>query len=106
MNHKERRREQRDGFSRNFDRHHSVAKSRAVDVPGYDVHGKHNIVIVPTNAHRNFHSFAANLLPHELGRYLGTGWIDPRCDMIAVWNNKQGVSKWLDDGRRMGFLYG
>jgi hypothetical protein len=100
MNHAQRRKEQRRGFSRNYDRHHSVPKSRQADVRNYDVHGKHNIVIVPANAHKNFHAFAANLLPHELAEVLNRGWIDPRAEMVAVWRGDGSWKKSLG-----GILY-
>ncbi len=107
MNHQERRREQRKGFSRNFDRHHRVCKSRKDDplVKGYDVHSDENIVYVPSNHHRNHHCCFANMLSHEIAAVLTQQWIDPRSSMIAIWN-KQGVQAWLDEGRKMGFLYG
>lgn len=88
MNHAQRRKVKRKGFSRNYDRHHSVPKSRRNDVRDYDVYGDHNIVIVPANAHQNFHAFAANLLPHELAQVLNRGWIDPRAEMVAVWRGE------------------
>ena len=90
MNHDERRRLQRvneskKGFSRNFDKHHAVPKSRVNDVGRYDVHDDSNIFIVPAHTHRNFHSMFANLLPHEIACVLNRGWIDPRAEMVAVW---------------------
>jgi hypothetical protein len=105
-NHAQRRKEARANtgkcFSRAWDRHHSVPKSRQGDVRNYDVYGKHNIVIVPANAHRNYHSFAHNLLPHELAEVLSRCWIDPRCEMIACWKGDP-----LDDWKRTagGLLY-
>jgi len=102
MNHAQRRKAERKGFSRAYDRHHSVPKSRREDVRNYDVYGKHNIVIVPANAHRNFHAFAANLLPHELAQVLNQGWLDPRSELIACWKGEP-LDEWKRTAR--GILY-
>lgn len=88
MTHAQKRREKRKGFSRNYDKHHRVPKSRQRDVRNYDVHDPRNIIIVPANAHKYFHSLLANLLPHEVAQVLSAQWIDPRAELLAVWRSK------------------
>jgi hypothetical protein len=108
MNHAQRRKEQRKGFSRTYDEHHRIPRSRRDDpiVKGFSVYHRDNISVVRTNLHTHHHALFANLLTHEIADVLNSQWIDSRSLLVAVWKNRPGLEEWLDHGRKMGFLYG
>ena len=78
MNHAQRRREQRRGFSKKFSKHHRKPRSRG------GTNEEKNISYVPTNTHQHYHALFANLMPEEIAKVLNDCWIDPDYRMVAV----------------------